>query len=148
MPATSTAINGCDAVILLDDNLGTPQDISGSSNSFELNFEVEIGDFKPFGSDFPIRLGCGRDAALSLEIVYTMAANEARDLFNDWFFNNHATPRTVTIQLPDATPGGDQYSGEFILESYSFSAEAGEAGPIMASISLLPDDAVAYSVIV
>jgi len=71
MVATSTAINGCDAQILMAGPDGTMYDISGSSNEFTLDFNNVIGDYKVYGSKWPLRLQCGKDASLTLNVVYT-----------------------------------------------------------------------------
>lgn len=62
MPATGTAINGCDAVIRMRDSAGAYRNVSGSSNNFTLDLQNEIGEFKPFGTDWKVRLTCGKDA--------------------------------------------------------------------------------------
>ena len=50
MALTSTAINMCNAVIHMADNLGVTYDISGSSNNFDIENTNDIGDYKVFGT--------------------------------------------------------------------------------------------------
>jgi len=50
MALTTTAINACDVAIWLDDDSAAPQDISGSSNEIDLNFDNKIGEVFAFGS--------------------------------------------------------------------------------------------------
>lgn len=147
MAATTTAINACDAVIQLDDDLGALQDISGSSNNAELGFTQEVGEYQVFGGGWVKRLACARDATLSLSLVYTTATDEAMDVLKDWFFSNPGTKRTCQIDVPDSTSGNDRYSGEFYLVSLDIPLDVEEAGPIMCSAELAPDGGVTLAVI-
>jgi hypothetical protein len=141
MPQTTTAINACDAAIWLDNAAGTLIDISGSSNSINMDFDNELGMLRNFGSRWPIRLECGKDATFALTAVYTEAATEAVNILKNWFFNTPGN-RTLKVYLPDKNVGSDVYSGEFRLEKLSIPAESGKADPIMVSATLRPNGAV------
>lgn len=150
MPAPTTAINGCDAVIFLEDESLVLQDISGDGNSFELELSNEIGQYKTFGQTWPKRLACGKDASLSLDVVYRMEASgenpAALGMLRDWFFNG-GDSRLIKLCLPDNSSGNDSYYGYFVLETLTIPAAADEADPIMVSAEFLPNGDVTYEVI-
>lgn len=145
MPLTTTAINACNASIWMDKLGGTLTDISGSSNAVNLDFSQEIGMYRTFGSKWPTRLTCGKDARWTLNIVYSSAADEAFDVLKKWFFATNPGNRTVKLYLPDKNVGSDVFSGEFKLESLSWPASAGQAEPINVTAVLLPDGEVTHA---
>lgn len=135
MPATTTAVNGCGAIIELDDKLGSLVDISGSANEFNINFDNTLGDYKVFGDANTYRMECGKDASIDLTIVYTSATNEGHDLLKDWYSARGL--RSVSIQV-----GSDVYSAEVFWEKISFGAKSDDAEPIMVKVNLKPNGAV------
>lgn len=137
MPITTTALNGCDVVLHLDNASGIPVDISGSANSLNPQFTTDMGEYNVFGAGWKQRLMCQRDAQIQLNIVYTSAANEGFQLLKNWFANQHTLAKTVRWMIPDDSIGSDDQYGEFLLSQWSYTATAGEAGPIMASVTLL-----------
>lgn len=147
MPTTSTAINACNAAILMAGPTGTMYDISGSSNEFTLDMNKDLGEFKVFGDAWRYRLECGKDATLSLTAVYTRAVNEALDLLRDWFFSGSGA-RFIQLNLPSNEVAADRYEGYFMLESLSIPGTSDEAAPIMVAASLRPNGAVTYSTVV
>jgi hypothetical protein len=137
MPTTTTAINGCDVVLHLDNASGIPVDISGSANSINPQFSTDLGEYNVFGAQWRQRLMCQRDATIQLNIVYSSAANEGFQLLKNWFANQHTLAKTVRWMIPDDSVGSDDQSGEFFLSQWSYTASAGEAAPIMASVTLV-----------
>ena len=135
MAASTTAVNACDCVIELENQSSSMVDISGSMNAVSLEFSKNIGSFKPFGSDYPVRLSCGKDMQGNLDIVWTSANQEGRDIAEQWFFETEDV-RTLRISVPDASPGSRRYSGPVICESYPLSLESDNADPIMMSLPL------------
>lgn len=146
MPVTSTAINGCDAVIYLDNASGVATDISGMANEFNMELNKDLGDFKVFGNAWRFRLECGKDASVDLSVVYSRDVDGGLDILRDWFFNGSGA-RTLEINLPRESIGGDKYQLEAMLESLSIPVASDEAGPIMVSAKLKPNGPVLYSVI-
>lgn len=138
MVATATAYNYCDAVLKLDNASGVPKDISGQSNKVDMELSNMIGEFKPFGSKFYIRMACGKDATISVDGVCSTTADEALDLLQDWYQNAPETARTFTIDAPDSSPGGSRYTFEVLLESLSIPGTADEANPAVWSAELKP----------
>jgi len=144
MALTTTAWNACDAVVQLDNSSGNLIDISGSSNSVEIDFKNDIGDYKVFGTKWKGRLACGKDATIKIKIVASKSAAEAMKASLDWFFNT-SNSRSIRIQAPDATSGSDQYDAEVVLESFSIPMPADNASPVMCELNLLPNGAVNYT---
>jgi hypothetical protein len=144
MTQTATAINACDASIWLDNASGTLKDISGSSNTINMDFDNELGALRNFGSRWNIRLECGKDATFALSAVYSTATDEAVDILKNWYFNTPGD-RTLKVYLPNKNVGSDVYSGEFRLEKLSIPAESGKAEPIMVTATLRPNGAVSLT---
>lgn len=142
MAATTTAINACDASVWLDNASGTAKDMSGSSNVMDMNFDKEIGEFKPFQSRWKTRLECGKDAEFTLTAAYSTATDEALDILKNWFFAADPNARTLKVYLPDKNVGSDVYSCECRLKSLKIPADSKEAGPIMVTAVFVPDGAV------
>lgn len=140
MAQTTTHINACDAGIWLDNASGTQTDIGGSSNACSITLSQNIGELPTFGTDWPRRKACGRDAKVELVVIYSTAADEGKDLLVDWFFGgNHKNARTLTIYLPDKNVGSDVYQGEFILEGFKIPIQAGDGKPIAVTANLSVD---------
>jgi hypothetical protein len=144
MAQTSTARNSCNVKIWIDNGAGLV-DISGSAASAELSPASTIGEFVVFGSTWTGRLVCGKDIPLSLEIVYSTAADEGYDIISNWWWGgDYDDPRAVRIQIPDNLAGSEQIDGNFVLENFTIPLDRGEAGPIMVSVSLLPTGEVVH----
>lgn len=147
MPATTTAVNACGVKIELDNAAGVLTDISGSSNEATIDFKIDLGEFKVFGDAWRRRLACGKDASISLRVIYTTAADEGLDLVRDWFFSSdYKTARTCRISIPDGTNGSDSYTCEVLLESFNIPTKSDEAAPIMVAVELKPTGEVTYAV--
>lgn len=145
MAQTTTGFNACDIAIWLDDDTGTLKDISGSSNSVDLNFDNTLGLYRTFGSTWPRRLECGKDAQFTLQILYSSAADEGADLLKTWYFANPPGQRTLKIYSPDKNVGSDVYAAEVMVENVTWSGEAGNADPIMISATLRPSGEVTWT---
>jgi hypothetical protein len=142
MALTTTSVNACDASVWLDTLAGTSTDISGSSNNVSLNFTLNLGEIKAFGSRWPVRRNCGKDCTATLSVLYSTAADEGLDVLKDWFFSSAPNSRTLKVYLPDKNVGSDLYSGEFQLESLDIPVVANEATPINVTASLKSDGEV------
>lgn len=146
MPVTSTAINGCDAKLWIDNASGVLTDISGMANEFSMELNKDLGEFKVFGDPWRYRLECGKDASIDLQVIYSRDVDGGLDILRDWYFNGSGA-RTVRIMLPREVVGGDSYELEAMLESLSIPVTSDEAGPIMVSATLKPNGPVVYSVL-
>jgi len=142
MGQTTTAINACNVLIMLDDGSGTPVDISGSANNASLEFTRQVGSGFTFDGDYPIRIECKKDATLSLDVMYTIIETEGRELLEDWFANGGR--RTVSIYPYGQDTGNRYYSGEWRIESLSIPLQADSSDPIVVSCSLIPDGAIDF----
>lgn len=136
MPATDTAINACDALLRLENGSGLMINISGQSNSVDLERMSEVGEFKPFGQEWRKRYNCGKDATIALRVVFSTANGEAKDILEDWWENGGE--RTFQINLPDGSIGSDRYEVPCILQSFTLPLRSDDANPIMMAAQLLP----------
>lgn len=143
---TTTAINGCDAGIWADIASGVLTDIGGSSNEYNLEFDMDIAGFRTFGNRWQKRLDCGKDAKLTVMITYSTAVNEGIDLLKNWFFNATPGERTIRLYVPAKNVGADVYSAEWRLESLKIPVVAGEAKPVTVTAVLLPSGPVTLTV--
>lgn len=137
MTTTSTAFTACDSVLKLDNDVGTLTDISGSSSNVDVNFDNKIGEFRVFGDEYVQRMQCGKDSSITIKGIATTAANEIRDLIEDWYFSGTGK-RTFQLNMPSEAVGSTRYQVECLLKSFSFSADSSAAEPIMYSIELAP----------
>lgn len=143
---TTTVANGCDAIIELDDLTGNLRDISGESNSFEIQFKNDVGDFKTFASKWRGRLTCGKDATIKLKGLWSRGANELRQMIMDWYFVSGGK-KTLRVSSPDGAAGSDQFTMETVLSDFNIPMPSDDAKPIMFEINLLPDGVVNYAMI-
>lgn len=147
MPFTSTAINACDVDLFLENASGTQVSIGGSSNSIDMNFDNELGEFRVFGHQSTKRLECGKDASFTINVVYSTASDEGFDVVKNWYHSSGKPGnRTLQVYVPDKNVGSDYWLSEVKIANYSFTADSGEAGPIMISVELLPDGPVTHSI--
>ena len=146
MAVSTTDRNACSAAIWIDDAAGTPTDVSGSSNSFDYTFTTEIGDWQAFQEAWKQRLACGRDGSFTLNVVYSTTATEGYQIFNTWFFGAYTTPRTLGFYVPDKNVGSNFYSAEVLMPSFSATLDPTDAGPVIATIELLPDGEISHSI--
>jgi len=149
MPQTTTAINACVARVYLDNAAGTLTDISGSSAKVTMNLTIEEGNVRTLEGVWPLRRTCKKDAAISIDVVYTTTADEGFDLLRDWFFNaaTYNTARSIRLDLPDSSAGSDRYQGEVLLTNLTWDTDAAAAQPIVATANLLPANDLTHSVI-
>lgn len=146
MPQTTTQINACDVSIWLDDATGTLKDVSGSTNKCSLTLTLESGMTRTFGSRWPTRQNCARDAKISLSIVYSEATGEAMDIWKNWYFASAPGPRTVKIYVPDKNVGSDVYYGEFVIDGDAeIPLEAGTSEPIVVNVNLAVTGALTWA---
>ena len=139
MAQSTTVVNGCDVVIEIDGEAGTLVDISGSSNQLTMDFSITAEMYRSFGSRYPGRLTCGKDAAFALTVLYSPTVGEGRELIEEWFHTSDGDARSYQFDIPDSSVGSLRYSGEAILESYSVeNVEAGNASAIQITANILP----------
>lgn len=144
MTQTTTAKNACDASIWIDNVSGVLTDVSGSSNTINMEFTEQVGTVRNFGTRWQILLTCGLDATFGFTAVYSMTANEAKAILLDWFFNKPGTNKTIKVYLPDKNVGSDVYTAEVKLISMPITVEAGSAEPMVISCQLRPDGPVTW----
>lgn len=139
MTQSTTQINACDVVIKLDNDGGVLQDISGSTNTININRLNRVGDgVRTFGSRFPLRAACGKDAEITMRAVYSGNELEAKQLLNEWYENHNDEARTLQVDIPDSDPGGDRYTFEVLLENLRIDVEAGNPDPVGIEANMKP----------
>lgn len=137
MTQTTTHINACDVAIWLDNADGTPTDISGSTNTASLTLSISAEMLRTFGSKWPVRLSCPKDASAEITAVYSTATDEAMDLIKNWYFAASPGSRTLSIYVPNKNVGSDHYYGEFVIDGdIDIPLEAGTADPIAVTLPL------------
>lgn len=146
MAQTTTAVNACDVVVNLDNTAGTLVDISGSSNEVSMDFNNSLGEFRTFGTEWPVRMQCGADATISFNAIYSTTASEAVDILKDWFFTDRDS-RTIRVDIPDSSVGSDRYTFEVYLETMSVPVAVEEPAPILVSATMKPTGEVTLSTI-
>jgi hypothetical protein len=109
------------------------------------NFDLETGAFRTFQSVWQSRLQCGKDASITLNVVFSTTADEGWDALITWYNQDTPGARTMDFYMPDKNVGSDYFTGEFVLENLSWDLDPNEAGPIMVQATLLPDGAVTWS---
>jgi len=142
MAQTTTALSACDAVIEVDNDAGTPVDISGSSNNASLSMTRDVGEATTFDGDYKIRTECKRDASMSLKAFWTTAAAEARATLEEWF--DTGGKRTITVYPGGKVIGRRYYTGEFFLSGFDIAIDAGEAGPMSLDLEAVSSGAVGF----
>lgn len=143
MVQTTTAINGCNAKLEVDDAGGTPTDVSGSANQVSLSRTRQLGEAHTFVGSYPIRVECKQDASLSGRVLYTTLTDEARDLLDLWY--DAGGLRTIIFSPGGGNAGDVQYSGEYFLTSLDFSVEGGNADPVTMEFECMPSGALVTS---
>jgi len=144
MTQTTTAQNACDASIWLDNTSGVLTDVSGSSNTINMNFAEQVGSKRNFGTRWEILLTCGLSATFAFTAVYSMTAQEAKAILLDWFFNKPGTNKTLKVYLPDKNVGSDVYTAEVKLITMPIVVQASSADPMEISCTLQPDGPVTW----
>ncbi|MBK8023518.1 MAG: hypothetical protein IPK19_19315 [Chloroflexi bacterium] len=132
----------------IDDAAGSPVDVSGSANRVRMEFTQEVERYRVFGEGWVRRLAAGKDGALTLDVVYSTAADEGLALLRGWFFGAASrTPRTVRVQVPNGSAGSDRYAGEFLLARLALPLDAAQAEPVTVTAELLPHGPVSHSTV-
>ena len=144
MPQTTTAVNACDASIWLDNVSGTLTDVSGSSNTINMEFTEQVGTVRNFGTRWNILLTCGLDATFAFTAVYSTAAGEAKAILLDWFFNKPGTNKSLRVYLPKKDVGADVYEAEVKLITMPIAVQAATAEPMQISCTLRRDGPVTW----
>lgn len=142
MAQTTTQIAACNARLEVDNEAGTPTDVSGSTNNASLDMSRDVGEATTFDGDYKLRSECKRDASLSIRALWTTSVSEARELLEAWF--DLGGKRTVTIYPNGTAVGNRYYTGEFRLTGFNIGIDAGSADPIPLEIEAVADGPVAF----
>lgn len=140
--APQTALN---VVVKIDNAAGTPVDVSNAVTTFEFGFENTMAEFRSFGNQWKCRAVVGKDAPLSMSGIVTGNDAEVFGLLRGWFFDGVDSARTISVEQPDANPGGDTFSGEYLLNTLTLPGDA-EADDFQRwSAEFMPTGTVSHS---
>lgn len=149
MPTTSTAVNGKNCAIRLDNESGVLTDISGSANEVTVKRNRQIGDYNAFGDNETYRTIGVRDATVDVTLIFSKGGGESLRLLKAWDNEANGSYRTLQFDVVGALPGTtspiDRWSGEVVLESFEIPAKVDEAKPIMVKCSLKVHGDLAWS---
>lgn len=148
MAQTTTHISFESAAIFLDTAGGTLTNISGSTNKGSVTVNTPVEKTTTFDGDYPIA-SVGKDGVtINLEIIYSTTADEAMDIIKRWKFvsTEREGSRTCTIEIPDATTGSDQYSGEFKLSNLEIAQDSSSANVSIVTAVLENDGAFSWTI--
>ena len=111
------------AVILVDNSAGAPQDISKDCVSYELQYDVDSVEVTGFGEGSHNFIPGQRVIGITLDVLWnSLATTGAMTVL--YPIVGHATSKTVSVQ-PEGT--GLALSGEFMLEGIKPAGEPGGA---------------------
>jgi len=148
MAQTTSAVNSCAAVVKLDRLDGTLTDISGSAASITPAFGLTLGEYRVYADRSAHQLDGGRTAGVTLNVLYSTAADEGWDILRRWYFATNPGARTLHWYTPDETKvGGDHFSCEMRIADLKWRVDASRGGAIVATATLVPDGAVSWAVI-
>lgn len=145
MPQSTTAANGINSAVRIDDTAGLLTDISGTGNNWDLSLDNLTGQAFTFAGKWPITLDGKKNATLTLKVVFSPTASEGADLLRDWF--NNEGNRTVQIDHPDGSVGSERLVGEFKLDDLAYSGSAEDGVPMMYEATLLPSGTLTLTTI-
>lgn len=143
MAQTTSAINACGAVLEVDDILGVPNNISGSSNRANLKLSKAMGQGVTFEGEWNFRLECKKDGSLELLVMYTTDTDEGWELLADWW--EAGGNRTVKVYPAGKINGAKMFSAEYKLQDLDLPIDGTDPNPIMVTATLLPDGAINFS---
>lgn len=147
MTTSTTMLYGTDCVI--EAEVGTVMtDISGSSNTANVNLEMIIGEAAVFNDKWPQRVMTAKNATVDLTCWYSSADNEAADILLDWFNEASPLPKHFDIYIPSKTAGAKVISADWVFKGPNLGIKTAETQPIPITTQLLNAGAVtvtAYS---
>ena len=138
MAQTTTHANACDVVLRVDDENGDLVNISGSANQVSMELTRTLGSLVTFEGNWDIVTACKRSGTITIGVVYSTSALEARELLEGWFFGDDSgtDSRTVQINVPNNEIGSRRYEAECVVESQSMPIDASNADPIAVTFQL------------
>ena len=141
------AISMHNCVVQLDDDGGTPVNISGQANAVKIGYKKQIGKFHTLGSIWNDATEGGIETDIALTILETEASGQAHALCRSWLASGGA--RTLRIDTPTSAPGALRYEGEVRLAAVDpmLDREAGSGDPALTKLQLVGVGAWAPSVI-
>lgn len=139
MTQTTTDYNACDLSLWIDNDAGTPVDVSGSSNALSANWVQSTGSVSTFQAQGWVRAkgGCMKNGTITVTVLGTTAATEAFTTFTDWFFNHSGDLRTFTWYEPDKNVGSHKFTGEAVIQDMTSDRPSDASDPVTTTVTLL-----------
>lgn len=149
MPATTYTPN-TDAVVKLDNSVGSLTDISDYCSTVSIKGTASIGKFYVFGEVGAQSAEGKRDMTADLGVRPAEDAAGASRSLNTWFMSvTTMGRRTFEVDTPDSTSGSCRFSGEVYLSAWEpVNADAsGDGTPSTQTATLQFDGLPTYSVL-
>jgi hypothetical protein len=135
MPKSQSYFATKDANIVIYDQQMYPRDVSGTTNTVEIDFGAAVEAFYAFTTG-KLSIQGQRTDKLTIKGYASKGSYELRRVLEEW--DQYSGSRWVKIILPDTTSGGRIYWGEFVIGSLKLSPNAEENKPMMYEASLEP----------
>jgi hypothetical protein len=128
-----SATHGSKAVIKIDDNTGTPVDVSQYLGKFSMPRQVETAEVTTFGKTSKVRIAGLKDGKATAEGPW--------DAVTDALFASILGKETVTLDYSPAgvASGSRNIKCEAILTSYEPSSDVGSENQLKAEFELTGD---------
>lgn len=149
MPAT-TFIPNTNAVVKLDNSVGSLTDISDYTSTCTVDMTASIGKFYVFGETGSQSAEGKRDVTAVLGVRPAEDSAGASYSLNGWAMSAGTMgKRTLEIDVPDSTSGSFRISGEAYLSAWQIFNQdaAGDGTPSQQNANLQFDGLPTYSVL-
>lgn len=151
MAQTTTQISSNSWVIKIDNASGSLTDISGVDTKATIEPDRESKEtFTAEGENAIVTVGKST-VKIAIEIVYSSATAEGKQLLNLWYYGTSAVSkasRTIQLDVPDSATGSDRYTGEVKLSKPpSFELDASKAEPLILKAEFMNDGLITWSTI-
>jgi hypothetical protein len=146
----STWIPNTQAIVSLDNAVGSLTDISNSCSTVSIDMTASIGVFYTFGSPSANKSEGKRDFKASLGVRPSEDAADAARILNAWSTGAGAMgARTLRVDTPDASSGSLRIQGEVYLSAWQLMNQdaSGDGTPPTQTASLEIDTLPTYSVL-
>lgn len=135
--AQSTTMKGARNCEIQVDDGGSLQDVSGSSNVVNLNYELLSGEVYTFDGDWRKVFPGKKKWSGDVNAIYSETATQALDVLWDAL---HAAAATSISISPDGGDTGDwEWTGEVLFTNVSIPLDGTDANPILCSFTFEGD---------
>lgn len=136
MATSTTMLYGTDCVIEAENGTDVI-DLSGSSNTCNINLDIIIGEAAVFNDKWPQRVMTAKNCTIDLAAWYSSASDEARDYFQEWWDEDAPEPREFSFYIPRKEAGAQVLNGNFVFNGLKLGVKTAETQPIPITTQLL-----------